>query len=188
MLEQQLSDEELIGAVALGNEEAFRTLMRRYKKPVLNYIYRYVGDTGWAEDLAQDVFVRVYRNADKFEQGRKFGVWLFRIARNVAVDFMRSRQSEHRAMNVVQDRERDREQGGERSSRMIANAEAAGRLHAAISELPEHYRDVLVLCDLQGMTYEEASHVTEAPVKTVSSRLFRARNALRKKFAAYGLG
>ncbi|MFC1588063.1 RNA polymerase sigma factor [Planctomycetota bacterium] len=179
------TDEALLAAVAGGDETSFRVLMARFKKPILNYIYHYVRDAGWAEDLAQDVFVKIYRKAGSFKPENKFAVWLFQIARNRAIDFLRTRKSEGRAMAEMQSDSGDIGRPSKRPVSHMIKREDEDHLHDALGELPEHYRDVLVLCDLNDLSYEAAGQIVDTPAKTISSRLYRARNALRKKFAPF---
>lgn len=181
----EIRDDQLVGAVARGDEDAFRALMGRHKRAVLNYLFRFVGDEAWAEDLAQETFVRVFRHASRYDAERSFSIWVLRIARNLAFDHLRARKTEARALTAVQAQTRESAPANAGPEALALRREAERALEAALASLPENFRDVLVLCDVQGLSYQEAAEITETPVKTVSTRLFRARNELRRAYREY---
>lgn len=182
------TDEQLAVATAGGDEGAFRTLMNRHKRSVLCYLHRFVGDPAWAEDLAQETFVRVFRHAGRYDPTRGFSLWLLRIARNLAFDHLRSRRSEERVLTELQARTREAAPAQGQPEAAALRREAEGALETALASVPESFREVLVLCDVQGLSYQEVSELTETPVKTVSTRLFRARQELRQAYRRYADG
>ena len=180
-------DELLIDRFQRGEEDAFHEIVVRYKTELVSYLTRTVGDNGWAEDLAQDVFLKVFLNAGNFKARSRFSTWLYRIAHNRAVDFLKRKKHEPLlVLNAPRDSEQtdmplgvlDRSQGPEQAS--LRN-ELEEKIMEIIDQMEEKYRTVFVLCAMQRLSYEEASEVTGLPVKTVSSRLCRARKFFRAR-------
>lgn len=185
MTERHDSDEELVALTLTGDEAAFTELMRRYKTPILNFTYRLIGDTGEAEDTAQESFVRAYRNLSKasFDRpGRRFSTWLFQIARNAAIDTIR-----RRARRPAQSMETVLE-GGLASGRPDPSEEAGSRdmersIAAALLELPEDQRTAIVLAVYEDLSTADIAAVMKTTEKSVDARLYRARQALRLRLS-----
>ncbi len=178
----------LCARVAEGDDEAFSILVERYQHRVFGFCARMIGDRAEAEDLAQDVFLTLYRNAGNFRGESAFSTWLFRIAKNQTLN--RIKYLERRGRSARR-RERDSEA---RLSRVadetalgpddiVANRERATMVQAAIDELGEEHRAVVVLRDMEDMSYEEISEITGLPLGTVKSRIHRARSALAKRLS-----
>lgn len=158
----------------------------RYGRKVYTIAYRLTGDPEEARDLAQDVFVRVYRNLDKYEPGT-FDGWLYRVTKNLFLDRVRRRQRYR--MEPLPDEEW--RQPPERSPGPEERAEAGalrGRIGDALAELPPTFRTAVVLCDIQGLSYEEIAEATGWPLGTVRSRIHRGRKALRRKLGRGSAG
>lgn len=185
------TDEVLLERFVDGDEAAFDELVLRYKREMVTYLERMVGDAGWAEDLAQDVFLKVYLKAGAFRARARFSTWLYRIAHNRAVDFLKRRKHEPRLVlhgareTGADDREMpilDARGGPQECS---SRRELEGKILDVVNGMDEKYRTVFVLCAMQRLSYEEAAEVTDLPVKTVSSRLCRARKLFRAKVRPY---
>ena len=180
-------DEVLIERFLRGEEAAFHQLVGRYKRDMVNYLYRMVGDVGWAEDLAQDVFLKVFLKARNFRARSKFSTWLYRIAHNRAIDFLKRRKHEPKLV-LHRPSEGDREErdfeipsrGMSPDDETVRN-ELEARVMSVIDAMDEKYRTIFVLCAMKRLSYEEAAAVTGLSVKTVSSRLCRARKFFRAK-------
>lgn len=183
----QLDGEELARVLAgcrIGNEASWRQLVEGYKDWVYRLAYGFVHDPHDAEDLAQDVFVEVHRWLPSYRGEARFPTWLYRVATNVCLRAIRARGKE--APVAIEDLERrlvDVAPDGPEEAAM--ESEARRHVHRMVAELPEHYRAVVVLCDLQELPYEEAAQALRISVGTVRSRVHRGRNLLRQKLQDY---
>ena len=181
----QAPDEQLLPRIAAGDTQAFTLLFRRRQGAVYRFALHMAGSPAIAEDVTQDVFVEVIRGASRYEPGRSNVVsWLYGIARNCA----RRRLERDRCLEPLAD-----EDGGETGPRFAVNpdpvgdltrAESIARLRRAILTLPFRYRETVVLCDLQELSYLEAADALGCAVGTVRSRLHRGRALLGAKLAA----
>lgn len=174
--------------VAAGDERAFEVLVDRYQHRVFGFCARMLGDRAEAEDIAQDVFVTLYKSAGNFRGDSAFSTWLFRVAKNQSLN--RIKYLERRGRSA---RRRDSE-GDERVARLedhealrpddaVADRQQAAMVQDAISELAEEHRAVVVLRDMEELSYDEISDITGLPLGTVKSRIHRARSALAKRLS-----
>jgi RNA polymerase sigma-70 factor (ECF subfamily) len=174
------TDYELIEAIGEGDSLAFETLIRRYQKPVVNFVYKYLGDRFGAEDIAQEVFVRVYRSAAGFEPKGKVSTWIFKIAYNLSMNEILRR----RRFCLLSDVEE--ETGGEPAApSLVEGEELKEALMDSIRRLPEKQRAALLLKVNEGLSYLEISSVLDVSVSSVESLLFRARENLKKLWKEY---
>ena len=173
-------DYDLVRQIQAGDDDAFGELMRRYKQPILNFVYRILGRADEAEDVAQEVFVRVYQHIGDYEPRRKFSTWLFGIARNAAVDRLRWRERHptESLESVAHSAGTARGVTDEVSAR-----ETGEHIAAAVRVLPEDQRTAIVLSEYHGMSYAEIAQVMRCSEKSVESRLYRAKHELRKRLA-----
>jgi RNA polymerase sigma-70 factor (ECF subfamily) len=177
---QQDPDVQLMLKAGKGDLQAFETLVLKHQKPVLNAAYRYTGNPSVAEELAQDVFVRVFRAAPSYRPEARFSTWLFTIVRNVCSNY-RMREGKHDQQidaeadlpSMSQDQENPEE-------RAIRN-ELECKIQKAILALPESLRMPLILSQFQQLPYEEIARILELSVSAVKVRIFRARQALAEK-------
>ncbi len=180
---EQLSDEALMDRFQKKCDVSFTLLMERYQHRIHAFIFRFIADKGFAEDLTQEVFLRVYQRGSTFRLDAKFSTWLYRIARNLAIDFVKRKPQLpklilHQKSEVAQDELTllEKVQASEKTAEQhYLNQELGEHINQAIQKLPEKYREVFILCSIQGLSYEETSQVLACPVKTVSSRLCRAK-------------
>jgi RNA polymerase sigma-70 factor (ECF subfamily) len=182
------ADEDLMLALKTGDESAFAELMRRHRGPIVNYVSRLIGDRDRAEDLAQEVFLRVYRHAGTYRVTARFTTWLYTIASNLGKNELRNRA---RRRNVsMEDSPRELRQDdyhfGTREDflgpdRISDLNDRKKKVRLAIDSLPEHFRMMLVLRDLEGFSYEEIASMLELPLGTVKSRINRARLEFKKR-------
>jgi RNA polymerase sigma-70 factor (ECF subfamily) len=188
------SDEDLMAQVIVGSEGAFASLVDRYSGRILNTIYRYVGDRARAEDLTQEVFLRVFVHRQRYRAGGKFSAWLFTIAVNLAKNEIRSRvrhrttTSLEHLQEVSGDVELALVDRNRRPDRHAEQAELERAVSEAVQELPGPYREAVVLRDLDGLSYEEISEILGVPGGTVRSRINRARHLLKKKLLPFLAG
>jgi len=187
-----LSQAEIEGFVERakrGDRQAFGRLVDEYKDKIYSYVSRMLGDPYEAEDVTQEAFVRAYRSLPRFRGASSFHTWLYRIASNLAIDVVRRRKrNDVSAFSLDEPLESD---DGE-YEREIADdtggpADATGTretqvaVRRAIMDLPEKLRDVMILYELQGETYEDIAEILDVPLGTVKSRLFNARNQLKDR-------
>ncbi|MEE8461246.1 MAG: sigma-70 family RNA polymerase sigma factor [Acidobacteriota bacterium] len=183
-----IADNALISAYLQGDEYAFEVLVTRYQNKLVNYLNRLIHDYEMAVDLAQEAFIRVYRNANRYKGEYQFSTWLYRIATNLAIDEMRRRERKGRFFfyNVKESFQQD---DGTRSlpdlryspEKSLDRTEKLERLQAAIDSLPEKYRFAFILKEVQELSYQEISKVLRISLGTVKSRVHRAKILLRGK-------
>ncbi|MBI1805122.1 MAG: sigma-70 family RNA polymerase sigma factor [Ignavibacteriae bacterium] len=178
------TDEELIADFQAGNLESFTLIVGRYKDQLMNFVYRYVGDYDDADDIVQDVFVRVYRNKNAYKPIAKFSTWIYTIATNLAKTELR-RRKRHSLFSLNRGRDEQQEKQYDiPDSRYPADGEADRSLkqeliQRALNSLGGKYREILILCDVQDLSYEEICGITGLNMGTVKSRLNRGRAKLQ---------
>lgn len=179
-----MTDKELIALIKKGDMSAFDEFTKMYQNRVVNIAYSLLSDREDALDAAQEVFIKIYRNVSGFRGDSSVSTWVFRITQNVCRDFLRKRKAAPTVQSIDNDDEDEPkleiadetdspEQVSEKNERVRV-------LRRAISELEENQRTVLTLFDIEGMSYEEISCIVKCPIGTVKSRLYRARESLRK--------
>jgi RNA polymerase sigma-70 factor (ECF subfamily) len=172
-----LSDEALIAACATGDEAGLALLFERHSRVVYRYLSRMVSDDpGEVDDLAQTVFIEVWRSSGKFHQRSSARVWLFGIAHNVARTALRTRRRRHAAIDRLAAQPEPRERGVDEQ---LADRAFVGELAEALSHLSEGQRGAFVLCELEELTGVEAARVLDARPGTVGRWLSEARQILR---------
>lgn len=195
---RERSDESLMLEHAEGSEEAFAELVRRHQKGVLNYLYRMVQNRHIAEELTQEVFLALVRNAQRYEPTAKFTTYLYRIASNVAAkEWTRAkRRPKLFSLSTPWGKSKDpwdemaplETQIEDDNACVVAafqRGEVSEAVNAALKKLPEHQREAFVLHVFEEMSYEDISAVANAPVGTIKSRVFRAEQALRPLLAKF---
>jgi RNA polymerase sigma-70 factor, ECF subfamily len=171
---------EIIRRAKAGDSEAFSELVERYHRRVVGVAQAVVHNPDDAVELAQETFVRAYENLAKFESRSSFSTWLYRIAANLAIDFRR-REGRH---TVLRGEEAENELDRLPSSRgnsfqETARGELNRRINDALNELTPEHRAVILLREVEGLSYDEISDVLECPRGTVMSRLHYARSRLK---------
>ena len=174
-------DAELIAAVLDGSEAAFASLVERYQDRVFRLLGRYCRDQVECEDLAQDVFLKVFRKLHTFQGDSQFFTWLYRIAVNAATDHLSKASS--RRLRLVED-DASLDTGGDRDEQSPAaplmTAELAAVTRSIVDSLPEKFRTILVLREFEDLSYTEIAQVLQIQLGTVESRLFRARQRFKE--------
>ena len=191
---EPLSDHHLLEATGAGDEAAFAELVRRYRNPITNYIYRLTNDYETAIDLAQESFVRVYKAADRYQTSHAFSTYIYTIATNLAISELR-RRKRRRIISLTgffQGREGsesayefDPPDGRPLQDAVLIEDERRAAVARAIATLPEKYRAPLVLRDIENRSYEQIAQILGMSEGTVKSRISRARSFLRDKLRAY---
>lgn len=183
------TDWRLVEETQAGDGQAFDAILERYKRPLLDFVYRMMGDAGEAEDVAQDAFVRAYRaiRAGRVRSRRAaFSTWLFQVARNAARDRLRFRRRRPEvSLAAMEDQGMELAAPG-RSPSMEADRRQLGvDIIAALDELPEEQRTALVLFEYEGFSQVEIAGVLRCSEKAVEARIYRARRHLRKRLARW---
>jgi RNA polymerase sigma-70 factor (ECF subfamily) len=179
-----LDDSDLVSAFLAGKERAFQILVERYQTRLLNFIYRTIGDRERGEDLVQEVFIRVYRHLHRFDQSKKFSTWIYTIASNLAKNELRNRSRNPLVFFQTirknwqdEDRPLQFEDYNSRPDDLYRKRHLRALVEESVAQLPEHHRQVFVLRELEGKSYEEIAEITGCNLGTVKSRLNRARNS-----------
>ena len=173
----ELTDFQVVERIQLGEAYAFDELMRRYKRPVVNFIYRMIGDASDADDVAQEVFVRVYQHIGEYKPRTKFTTWLFALARNAALDRLRWRKR-HPTESLDSIAETATASRGVDQPQIN---EIGEHVAGAVAQLPEDQRMAIVLAEYHGMSYAEIAGIMHCSEKSVESRLYRAKQTLRER-------
>lgn len=189
-----------LAAVPQGGEAVlFEDIVERYHGKVFQLVYRYIGDYDEASDLTQDTFVRAYSAWRDFRGESQVYTWLYRIAINLCHNQQKKLQRRRRVERASLDSAPDdcenssgtlwnsREVADERPLPLqtLESNELRVRLHEALQNLPENYRTVIILRDIEGLTYEEIARITDSTLEAIKSRLFRARGAIRRLLDPY---
>jgi RNA polymerase sigma-70 factor (ECF subfamily) len=175
-----MTDEQIVGLVQNGDTRAFTELVRRHQDAVYAMALRFTADPGDAADVGQDAFLRAFRGLPGFKAEARFTTWLYRIVYNLCVDWLRKNRKARGGTVPIEDAGEVADGRGGHENAILA-AEDRTRVNAAVAELEPRYRSVVVLLYYQRLSYEEISRVLGIPVKTVETRLYRARRMLREK-------
>jgi RNA polymerase sigma-70 factor (ECF subfamily) len=174
----------LVARAAEGDVAAFNRLVAAYQSKVMTFALAFTSDRDQASDVAQEALIKVYRSIGSFRFQSSFSTWLFSIVRNVFLDHYKSRSSRQRALETPLDSDPElgltelRDEAAHAEERLLREDERRA-LWAALRGVPVAYRMVVVMFDVQGMSYDEIARSLELPVGTVKSRLKRGRDALR---------
>lgn len=185
-----MNDEQLVAAVLAGQEEDFRKLVERYQGRLVNYLYRMLHNVEEAHDLSQEVFFKVYQALDSFNPRYRFSTWLFRVAKNAAIDHLRKQRMKMVSLSR-QDPESGEAQEWELPSdergpyRELRNVERGDAIQEAIDELPWEYRELILMRHYGELSYDEIATLKEMPLGTVKNKLFRGRQMLKQSLAGY---
>jgi RNA polymerase sigma-70 factor, ECF subfamily len=184
----ELGDEDLMEHFQQGTLEAFDILVGRYREPLTHYLFRFIGDPRECEDLLQETFLRVYRNRHSYRRIARFSTWLYTIAGNLARSEYRKRK--RRRLFSLQSVNRDDEEYEieipDEQFLPDTHAESTlqvAQIQGALQQIPEEFREVVVLRDVQQLAYEEIAEITGLPMGTVKSRINRGRTKLQALLA-----
>lgn len=179
-------DRGLVGRAQAGDVEAFETLVRRYQGWVFTMALRMVGNRAEAEDVAQEVFFKAYRGLAAFQGASRFTTWLYAIASHHCLNHMkaRGRRGAFRGSDAPAAVERLPD-GAPRADALLERAEFARIVQAEMAHLTEEHRLILVLRDIQGLSYEEIARTLGLELGTVRSRLHRARMEMKARLTPY---
>jgi RNA polymerase sigma-70 factor, ECF subfamily len=176
----------LVDRCRKGDTRAFNDLINGYKRQVFSLIYRMVNNAADAEDLAQDTFIKVFRSIELYDSRYPFHTWIFKIAHNTSIDFLRANK---KSAVTIDDAENpiDIEDPGLSLEEKAENLSQKGIIERQMASLPPPYREILVLRHQQELSYEEIADTLDIPVGTVKVRLFRAREIMRERLVQTGV-
>jgi RNA polymerase sigma-70 factor (ECF subfamily) len=185
-------DAALMLRVRQGDTAAFTELVDKYKQPVMNVVYRMIRDATKAEDLAQNVFVQVYKSAHRYESSAKFSTWLFTIARNLCLNEIR-RRSRHPAESLDAPHPEHEDQPLRQYEdkrnfsppESLLQGELAQKIEAALAGLPENQRTAILLCRQDELSYEDIAKVLGCSLSATKSLIYRGRETLKEKLKPY---
>ncbi len=169
-----ITDEQLIEKYLKGDEKSLEVLIKRYLKPIHSFTYKNIGNSEMAQDLTQEVFVKVWKNLKKFNRKKQFKSWVFTIAKNTAIDFLRQKKKDTFSLNedLLSDK-----------SDFIKNLEQKDTLsevHTALQKLSINYRAIILLKNEGELTFNEIAQKLNEPLNTIKSRYRRALIALKQ--------
>jgi len=164
-----------------GDETAFETLVRKYQHSVANTIYRYTGDSTEAEDLSQQVFIKVWSQAKTFKGKSKFSTWLYRIVVNQCLNYKAKRKREAISLDELIEKEKIHGPESLRPDIDFENRKKVKMIQEAINGLPKNQRLALILSKLEGKSYKEVAQIMGFSVSAIESLLFRAKQNLKQK-------
>ncbi len=189
-------DARLVERARNGDRRAFEVLVRRYERRLYCFALNIVGNPEDAREVAQETFLKVFRRLDTFQGQSRFSTWLFRVARNAAFDFLRRKRGRPVAVAEFDDA-RDHSDAGDAADpwtapvrgadplKALRDRELGAQIERAIEQLSPAHREILLLREVEGLSYEELATVLGIPKGTVMSRLFHARKKVQKMLAAY---
>jgi RNA polymerase sigma-70 factor (ECF subfamily) len=183
-------DGAILARVLAGDENAFATLIRRYEPKLRVYVNGIVSVEEEARDLVQETFIRAWRHLDQYNSRFRFSTWLFRIAHNIAIDYLRRRKQPTLSLELGEDHEGESLRLDPADARRgplgeLANRELAEAMAREIEHLPPSYRELVTLRHLVGLSYNEIAELKELPLGTVKNKLFRAHSVLRENLGHY---
>jgi len=184
-----VSDQQVVVFAQQGREDAYRELISRYERPVFSLVFRMVRDRETAEDLAQETFIKVLNNIDRYRPEFKFSSWLFKIANNITIDHLRRRQLDTISMEGAPDAVTA--ESARATSIAVASSapsaldqlesrELGGAIEKAIAKLRPEYRACIILRHVEDYSYDEIAEIVKLPLGTVKTYIHRARQELRE--------
>jgi len=187
------SDEDLIRRFKKGDEESFKELVERYQSRVYSIVLAMVGDKNDADDICQDIFVRVYRFLHQFKEKSKFFTWLYRLTINTCINAQNGRKRKLETLslsNPIGEKEdplltKIPQETVKSSIDVLKNKELGLKIKAAIDSLSDELKEVFILREMEDLSYKELAKVFQCSEGTIKSRLFRAREKLKEKLTPY---
>lgn len=185
-----VSDHELVARAQQGSEKAYRELLGRYQRPVFSIIYRMIRDREQAEDLAQETFVRVFNHIDRYDPRYKFSSWIFKIATNLTIDWIRRKElntvSIDGSRNAVTAEQIEATSitiasPDENPEELLVAKQLGEEIEQAIGKLRPEYRAAILLRHVEGREYQEIAEILALPLGTVKTYIHRGRNELREQ-------
>ena len=174
-------DDSLISEAVAGNDRAYEQLVFRYQDRLIHSLEHTTDSREDALEIAQQAFIQAWRKLDTFRQESQFYSWLYRIARNVAVSRSRKNRLNSNSLEAYSDATGFEATSNAAPSDRIERSEQINSVRSALSQIPEDFRQPLVLKEIDGLSYEEISQLLDIPMGTVRSRIYRARQELTER-------
>jgi RNA polymerase sigma-70 factor (ECF subfamily) len=190
-MDKEIPSEDLMARIAEGDEYAFELLVGRHQSSILNLIYRFIGDRTKSQDLAQEVFIRVWQAAGSYQPKAKFTTWIYRITANLCLNELKSarrgrwfpfHRSDGDSENAIEETFSD---GSPTAEDLLLAKERSRQISEAIQSLPANQRMALVLRRYDDLSYQEIAKILDCSVSAVESLIVRAKRNLQKKLAPY---
>ena len=176
------TDEQLIARFQAGDERAYIELVNRYRDRLINFVFQFLGDREQAEDVVQDTMLKLYIKKHYYREIAKFSTWIYTIARNLANTELRKRKRRKTTLlsHMTRDeREYELPAIQPETGQEVQTEFAEKQIQAAIQDLPEHFKTVIILRDIQELSYDDISSIVGVPLGTVKSRINQARLQLQ---------
>ncbi|EOD00937.1 RNA polymerase sigma factor [Caldisalinibacter kiritimatiensis] len=184
-----MNEEQIINEIKKGNIDLFQKIVDKYKNKIFSMAYKFTNDYNEAQDLSQEIFLKIYNRIDSFRYDSKFSTWIYSISMNTCLDWKRKRKK----MKVIIFSSMDKEnkftlEENIRDEEVLPDEKVIGRemdreVHKIIYELPNIYKTVIIMYHFNNMSYSEISSHLNIPAKTVETRLYRGRRILRDKLS-----
>jgi len=171
-----LTDLEIIELCLNGSKDCFEAIVTRYKNLVYSVVLRMINDHEEANDLSQEIFIKLYKNLDKYSPEFKFSTWVIRISTNHVIDYRRKRKQD---IVSIDDMEYELTSSSTPENEYIMSEEKTA-LHSLIDSLPDMYKEPIVMYHTDGLSYQEIADATSEPLSKVKNRIFRGRKLLRE--------
>jgi RNA polymerase sigma-70 factor (ECF subfamily) len=178
-----LTDKQMVKNFLDGDELAFNQLLKRYLKPVYNFLYRLTGDPSMLDDLAQVTFIKAWKNIRRFDRNKNFKAWIFTIAKNTAIDYFKKKKSIPFSFFTDEEGNNKLEEIGDGNilpDEILAKKDVSNEIGRKLKEISDQYRIILLMRYKDDLTLPEIAEILERPVNTVKSQHQRALVALRK--------
>ena len=179
-----LQDDQMVVLAVKGDEKAYSKLTQKYQKPLYFHVSKMIRDPDFAEDLVQDIFLKAFKSLKNYKNDHAFSTWLYRIARNHTIDYLRKKKIETLSIHVDDyDESHASIQIADESSftdQPMIRRERRNKVYEAIYQLPEKYRDIIIKRHIEEKSYQEIAAEIDIPLGTVKAHLFRARELLYK--------
>jgi len=190
-MDNELSSEDLMARIAKGDDDAFEILVTRHQTSVLNLIYRFIGDRTQAKDLSQEVFLRVWQTANRYEPRAKFTTWIYQVTANLCLNELKSarrrrwfpfHRSEGESEKAIEETLSD---GSPTAEDLLLAREQSRQVSEALRSLPANQRMALVLKRYDDLSYQEIAKILNCSVSAVESLIVRAKKTLQKKLTVF---
>lgn len=172
-------DENIINELKVGNTKVFESVVDKYKGIVFSIAFKYTNDYNESQDLAQEIFLKIYKNIKSFKGECKFSTWITKISINACLDY--KRKNKVKKINLYNDYIDNNDNIQETPEEVIIMSEKQKIIHKLIYELPDIYKNVIIMYHFNEMPYKEICKTLKIPQKTVETRLYRARKILKEK-------
>jgi RNA polymerase sigma-70 factor (ECF subfamily) len=188
---REFADGDLIVASLNGREDGFEELVRRYHRPITAYVYRMTNDYDAALDVTQEIFIKVYNSLARYKSEYKFSTWVYKIAHNAAIDYLRRNKHGDLSLEIETGNnefcERPIESCMPSPEQERERSEWRSEIQIVVQKLPAAYRELILLRHAQDLSYDEIAEITNLPLGTVKNRLFRAREMMRSLLIERGI-